>query len=206
MQIITLFAASSLTLMVSAKAATLVNGGLDGNVGISQVPTGWIGIGDIGTPDLFEPGNTAGYFTNAVASSDGGTFVSAVGEYEGIRQIIPGFIVGAQYQLSFEQNSGNHPFYLPFRGHWNVQIGGNSFNSTTIDSDSDWNSESFVFTATAETMTLDLNAVNEPGSSMVQNRGINMGIDGITLTQIPEPSSLFLSAFACGSLLLRRKR
>lgn len=94
------------------QAATVNNGSMDdtgGNYGFfnALVPAGWTGIA-FSSPDIFDENSSFNGFTWN-ASSDGGTFVHALGSAtpfisEGVYQDISELEIGAMYIVSFEQS------------------------------------------------------------------------------------------------------
>lgn len=187
---------------VSANAAVILNGDLTGTPEIATTPPSWFAT--TLTPDLSGPGGVAEgspylYAPLAPASPNGGTFVIVQLDSvtsEGFGQNISGLIPGASYEISFFQSqvgvtsSGAPVFIDPAQ--WSVSFAGTTQLSPIATFDGvgsqTWNSVTLTgFTATQETELLSFTSYLTPGSSQGY-----LGIDGISIQQIPEPSSAIL--------------
>jgi len=192
----------------SAFGVTFVNGSFTASDGIDAgLPTGWSATS--ATPDTINPLNNAPfapvvYFTGE--SSDGGTFVAgaSVGAptREGFTQTITDLIVGQEYKISFEQQlSVNSNFDDP--GYWIVDFGGQSTNSELISVSGLWIPQEISFIASSASQALTFTSEKEiPASS----GNSYLGLDGVTISAIPEPSSSLLLGFVGLVAAFNRRR
>ena len=180
-------------------AAVLLNGDLDGTPGISSTPTSWNAA--TGTPDLTNPGGISDavfrYANFAPASPNGGTFVivQTNNTVEGFRQTVTGLIPGQSYQISFFQslvalttiaNPAVPIFTDPSQ--WRVTFSGSSqlspLESFTGLGTQVWTPVTLTgFIATTNSETLNFTSVLPAGSTQSY-----LGIDGVAIQPIPEPS------------------
>lgn len=195
----------------SAVLPAFANGDFEGgtmntNVHNSTVPPGWTTTS--GTPDTFD-GNTnfAGY--TWAPSSTGGQFLHGIGWQptwtESALQVgLGGLEIGKQYEISFEQ-SISRSTWSQTGGHWEVKFGDEVHSSDHMDIQDygvflGWEWQTMIFTATAETQTLEVIAM-----SQTAGRRTDIGIDGFFLGDpgtnpdkpddpdaVPEPSVLAL--------------
>jgi len=130
-----------ISLSTHAASVPVVNGSMNvaGGANVQTFnavqPDGWADI-DISTSTVIFDVTTSfnGFTWNA--SSDGGTFVHAIGPIsvipgEGIVQAISGLAIGTTYQVNFEQSisrSTNAP--QGTGGHWEVVFGAETKQST----------------------------------------------------------------------------
>ncbi len=202
----------------AVKAATVVNGDLTGVPGISTTPPNWTASTE--SPDLTSPGGITDsgfiYANSAPASPNGGTFViveASTAAVEGFSQTITGLTPGASYKITFFQSqvaltTTGAPLTALFTdpSQWSV-----SFSGTTILSPLEsftglgtqtWTPVSLAgFTAGSDSEVLEFTSVLPVGSTQAY-----LGIDGIEVQQIPDPSSLALLAFTSLGLVSRRLR
>jgi hypothetical protein len=154
---------------------------------------------------------------NALAvSSNGGNFVAndgAFGAYGDpiIQQTIHGLTVGATYEVKFEWAAAQqYGFYGPTTEWWRVNLGSNSLTtqatgiySNASQGSSNWMQEAMRFTATNTSEVLSFLAVGTPDGKPPFSL-----IDGVSMTEVPEPSSwlmLLTGLGLIGALLSRRK-
>jgi len=149
-------------------------------------------------------GNTLG------ASPDGGNYIGADGAYEtgAITQTVTGLVAGQQYSVGFyyagAQQSG---FTGDTTEQWKVSLGGSAVQSTPILNDvshgfTGWNHEVFTFTADGSSDTLSFLAAGTPNGEPPFSL-----LDGVTMTAVPEPASMFLMGTGLAALgLIRRRR
>lgn len=147
----------------------------------------------------------------AAASPDGGAFVGLDGDptngiQGGITQAVSGFIVGHEYKLTFEWAAGQ----LQSRTgatteHFAVTLGGQTQSTSTVAIPSagfsGWMSATMLFTATAATETLKFLADGTP-----VNYPPFLLLDGVNLTQVPEPAAFALLSAGLGGVFLARRR
>ena len=202
----------------SAHAASVINGSMNvaGGVNVqtfnSVQPDDWDDYPDnSGTStDIFDATTSFNDFT-WVSSSDGGTFVHAVGPIsglpgEGILQEISGLTIGTTYQVNFEQSISWFNFPLGEGGHWEVVFGSETMQSAFMANPGSgvafgWQDQTFQFTATAVTKNLSLQAV-QPNI----NDRIGLGLDGVSISAVPIPAAAWLFGSALGRLgWMRRK-
>jgi len=203
----------------SAHAVTVVNGSMNvaGGANVQNfngvLPDGWLDIELTSSTDIFDSSTNFNQFTWA-PSTDGGTFVHALGPIsglpgEGIKQDISGLTIGATYQVNFEQSiarSNNVPQVNG--GFWEVVFGSETMQSTFMDNPAlgvafGWLDQSLSFTAAATTQTISFRAVPD----IVGNR-IGLGLDGVSIFAVPVPAAVWL--FGSGLLglvgITRRKK
>lgn len=177
------------------------------------------GCGGTSTPGSIMFGGTGGSAWNSNMglagtvpnSPDGGNFIGIDGDPQysnSIFQTISGLIVGMTYQLSFYQAAAQQ---LGLSGattdQWQVTFGSSSFTSAVMNDQSQsytpWTVQTALFTATATSQVLTFLAVGSPAGEPP----ISL-LDGVSLTQVPEPASAFiaLAAFAGLGALARRQR
>lgn len=174
-------------------------------------PDGWSDI-ELGTStDIFDVTTSFNGFTWS-ASSDGGTFVHALGPIstipgEGILQEVTGLTIGTAYQVNFEQSISwsNNPTQGA-GGHWEVVFGGESAQSEFMANPGSgvafgWQEQSLVFTATSETQNLSFRAVPES----VGDR-LGLGLDGVSVSVVPLPAAAWLFGSALGLLGWSKRR
>lgn len=184
----------------------LVNGSLSGPITNSSVPTGWSVTSF--SPDTMDENNNLGvsglglFNATPSPSPDGGTWVGLfmVGTVvEKFAQTVSDFSIGQTYELSwYHSNFG----YDVSSGDAAIEVfvdGSSVGLGPSIALGTSWFSESLTFVATATTHTIEIGSLG-PGQSYT-------GIDGIALTQVPEPSAFaLLSLGLVGMAATRRQR
>jgi len=206
----------------TANAATVFNGsmGTAGSVNVQSFngiqPDDWQDIGLSSSTDLFDATTSFNGFTWA-ESSDGGTFVHALGPInsipgEGIIQEITGLTIGVTYAIDFEQSisRSTNPGQSA-GGHWEVVFGGETESSDYMVNPAlgvayGWENQSLLFIATAQSQDLSFQAV-----PAVSGDRLGLGLDGVsistvTVSPVPVPAAVWL--FGSGLALLgwiRRK-
>lgn len=188
-------AASVGVAVTPAQAVTVNNGSMDDTGGNynsfnALVPAGWTAIA-FSSPDIFDENtNFNGFTWNA--SSDGGTFVHALGSAtpfisEGAYQDISGLEVGETYIVSFEQSiSWTTTALQGDGGHFAVTFGGETIQSQTMTRPApgiafDWQQQSLTFTATAETQRLTFRGVLVPD---VGGFRVELALDGVGIAEV----------------------
>jgi len=205
-------------------AQDFVNGSLNGpTIPFSLAPPEWTNI-DQGTIDTVDSsGHTfASIFSGIGAfpygdSSNGGEFVYASGfdgtspsQPEGLRQTVSGLSVGEELLIEFEftnlalyDESGSVATdafgvgqNLNSTGLWQIVVDGSIVGETptvspfAIPGTHAWSNYSQTFAASSSSHTFDFVSqfVAGPGTH------VGLGIDGLRLTVVPEPSPCILSA------------
>ena len=182
---------------------TTTNGYIDN--GTQNMP-GWTG-GKSGALDCYVVTNTnqfcgyATFATNEGLSPNGGAYVmfDADPTYGStLSQTVSGLIVGKFYKLSFYQAADHQSTFtgatnLSFSATLGTQkLTAASPNPTTVDAA--WQFVYLIFTASATTETLTFSANGPTGGPPI------LLLDGVSLTQVPEPAEWTLVAI--GGLLL----
>jgi len=194
---------------------TIINGELEGAIASASVPPGWF-IWQ-GSPDTVGP---SGPFNNTptlwTTSPNGGTFVRAGGSElpysEALAQNVTGFTTGVAYQLDmFVTNLGfEHPTsgdWIGQDGYWAVYIDGVFMGATTpiskplLNTDAiTWSLDSVTFVAPSSAFELALVPLSSAGIL-----GAYMGVDGVSVREVPTPGPAALLGLA-GLGALRRRR
>jgi hypothetical protein len=203
---------------IQAAFVPLVNGSMN-VAGIVDVqtfnavqPDDWVDIVLFATStDIFDATTSFNDFT-WVSSSDGGTFVHALGPIssipgEGILQEITGLTIGTTYQVNFEQSiSRSNNANQGTGGHWEVVFGAETEQSAFMTSPAlgvafGWQDQSFLFTASSETQDLSFQAVPP-------NFGDRIGValDGVSVSVVPVPGAVWLLGSALGLLGWMKRR
>ncbi len=180
----------------SAKAQNVLNGSFTGTTGNSITPPSWnnvlgydpgTNLGVTPTVDVLDINFTA-YFNNAAVavspSPDGGTWtgISSIPpdfENEAIDQVVTGFTIGTQYQLSFyAANFGGTPFIDP--GVVTAYVNGTAVAvSPTLNLVANvWTTVTGTFVASATSMTVHIDAIHNTGDS---GAGGYYSVDGLTI-------------------------
>jgi len=188
-------------------------------------------IGDTGNTflSLYGPnGATSGSAADAaLVSPTGGNFVGMDGAYQvsALSQSVSGLVVGGQYALSFYMagaqqqgftgtincaGDGNPNLNNCTTDQWDVSLGSQTLDSTNVTTPghgfSGWMEQTLIFTATATTQTLSFLAQGQLNGSQPPFALL----DGVSLTAVPEPTTLVLMLSALGGFgaigLRRRKR
>jgi hypothetical protein len=202
-----------------AATITVVNGSMNaaGSPDVQSfngvLPDDWDDLDLSSSTDIFDATTSFNSFT-WLPSSDGGTFVHAIGPPlinfpgEGIIQEIVGLTIGSTYQVNFEQSisrATNGP--QATGGHWEVVFGAETNQSAFMDNPAfgiafGWQDQSLSFTATSETQNLSFQAV----SPNVGDR-IEVALDGVSISAVPVPGAVWLFGSALGLLgWMRRKK
>lgn len=187
----------------AAQAQTVTNGSFTDMTGNSVTPTGWTnvtgynpgsGIGNWPSVDVLDLAFSS-YFgvstVSAALSPNGGTWtgISSIPpslENEAIEQVVPGFTIGATYQLSFyTANFGGSPFDEP--GVVTGYINGTAVAvSPTLNLVPNvWTYVSGTFIASATSMTVQIDAIHNTGDSGV---GGYYSVDGVEIIPFPCPA------------------
>jgi hypothetical protein len=129
-----------------------------------------------------------------LVSPSGGNFLAADGAFQTgtLSQTITGLTVGDHYQLNFYQAGAQQSgFSGPTTDQWEVSLGAQTQYSSLItdasQSFSGWQYVTMNFTATSTTSTLGFFAIGTP-----QGVPPFAFLDGVSLTDVPEPASLSL--------------
>ncbi len=217
----------------SAQAAPFfTNGSLDGPIAYSLTPTGWTNLAQGTTDTISAAGHPFGGFSGIgaipfVNSNDGGTFAwssdyraDSAGQPEGLRQLVLNLTVGASYKISFEYanlglydasgDTATNAFgagqSYNSAGRWIVKTGILEIGATPVEDYAPtavqqvWKQFSLTFVAPAANITFgfESNWVSGTGSH------VGMGIDGISIEEVPAPSAA-ISCILLGALTRRRR-
>jgi hypothetical protein len=159
---------------------------------------------------------------NAAPSPDGGNVYVADGDpgYNlAIYQTLTSLTVGATYVVSFQQAAGQQAgFTGSTTEYWQVgfnagtvvpattlqTVGATYKNSTVMTTPQQgftaWNTQSISFVATSATETLSFLSEGTPGNAPPM-----VFLDGVTVTQTPEPATLGLGLLGFGALIAARR-
>ena len=140
--------------------------------------------------------NNGGVNTLPATSPDGGNYVAldAASGYHGtgISQVLTGLVAGKQYAVTFDWASGQqHGFDGSTYESLQVGFGSQTQSTATVANVShgftNWQQQTFVFTADGTSDTLNFLANGTPNGlpPMVL-------LDGVTVATVPEPTSLAL--------------
>lgn len=147
-------------------------------------------------------------------SPDGGNWVFSDGNYHNsaITQTLTGLTPGAIYKISFWEGliQDTEPGITipgPVSGYWQVSLGSNSANGASMTG----NGATLTFTNwQLETLYLQANSSTEVLSFLSFGTGDPplVLLDGISVTELPEPASLglVLAAGLAGGAVYRRQR
>lgn len=200
----------------AAADPVLLNGDMNGVVGMVQSPTDWMIAQS--TPDVV---NATGPFNNTInpwtLSPNGGTFarMNGVGneQSEGISQNVSGFEVGEVFEFSFYAT--NLGFQNAANGSWNGFAGFFEFyadgllvaTSDAISKEASasdpivWLEQSVQFEVTASEFLLEIRAETTAGEFDIAY----MGLDGVSTRIVPAPGAISALA-AFGFMTTRRRR
>ena len=218
-----------LTCAISANAALITNGSFESNGGGGQLgfntsATGWTvpsgstasyffifgsgtadgpGVaGQYGNLQLWGPGNGSANGLPA-SSPDGGFFIGSdpVFQNGAISQTVTGLTAGDLYKLSFYwAGAQQYTFNEATTEGWQVTFGSQTQSTATVSTPnhgfSPWQLQSFNFTATSGTQVLSFLSTGGPSSSIPPFALL----DGVSLTQVPEPGSWTLLLGGLGVL------
>ena len=161
--------------------------------------------------------NGFGFVTVPGVSPNGGNYIALDGDQgspvgstttsysSSVWQTIGGLTVGAMYSLTFyqaaAQQSGTSGATTE---RWSVTFGTGAAQLSTIMNNASggtvaWNQQTMIFVATAASQTLNFFSVGTPSGQPPV-----VLLDGISLTQVPEPAGL--AVFALGLLVLLAKK
>jgi len=165
--------------------------------------------GQSGNIKLWGPGDGSANGLPA-SSPDGGNYIAADGAFDtgAITQTVNGLVVGEQYQVGFwwagAQQQG---FNGDTTEQWLVSLGSQQLATAVISDTSHgftgWVHTYLTFTATNTSEVLSFLAAGTPNGVPPFSL-----LDGVTMTQVPEPASmtLFGGGLAALAFVRRRKR
>ena len=202
----------------SAQAAPIItNGSFTGSPTFDVPPSGWTRVqASPDTVNQFGPFNNTGVAWTP--SPDGGTFLRANGvgnvQTEIVSQQIDGFEIGHTY--SFDFSLTNLGFFSGTTGAWSGFDGFFEFaidnavigNSATVSKPLNptdaivWTSGSVGLAATKTTHVLTITAVTVGGATQTAY----LGLDGLSLREVPAPSGCLGLALVGLGLASRRRR
>jgi hypothetical protein len=213
-------------LITNGSFSSTSNGG--GELGFNTAVTGWSSTGynflftsgsasttgvtgQFGNVQLWGPGN--GSMNGMPASSpDGGNYVGMDGAYDAgpLSQTIGGLTVGDTYAVSFYWAGAQQEGFDGLNTEQlKVSLGGQTQSTAVYDNTSPgfsgWMSQTYDFTATSASELLSFLAVGTPITPSVPPFAL---LDGVSMTQVPEPASLALlgmGALGVGGLVRRRR-
>ncbi len=205
----------AITSFASAEPVIL-NGDMDGNVGIGFAPADWMVAQ--ATPDVvdaFGPFNNTGVpWTD---SPNGGTFarMNGVGNFqsEGISQNVTGFVTGETYELSFfaanlgfRVNStgawGGFDGYFEFYADGQLVATSDALSKQAASTDPiQWVQQTVQFEASSNEFLLEIRAETVGAELQISY----MGLDGVDVSVVPAPSSVVALAMI-GFTSTRRRR
>lgn len=201
---------------IAVAEPVILNGDLDGNVGINTAPLQWMNAQ--ATPDV---ANASGPFNNTgvpwTVSPNGGTFarMNGVGseQSEGISQNVTGFIAGEIYELSFfatnlgfRTNStgawGGFDGYFEFYADGELVATSDALSKQSSATDPiEWVQQSVQFEASSSEFLLEIRAETVADPFQIAY----MGLDGVDVSVVPAPSALSALAML-GFTSTRRRR
>jgi hypothetical protein len=163
-----------------------------------------------GAPMTLWGSNNGG--ANPLASSaNGGNFIAADGDYgqAAIQQLIEGLIIGASYVVNFEWAAAQqYGFSGETTEWWTVNLGDDpstrqatGIYSNASHSSSGWMQVSMLFTATSTSEMLTFLAAGTPAGEPPFSL-----LDGVSMHQVPEPSSWLLMMMALATIVAMRRK
>jgi hypothetical protein len=160
---------------------------------------------------LFQGVAPVNFYSGPGTSPDGGNAITqdAGNELGALNQTVNGLVAGDHYQLTFYQatmQAIDASVNSSFSASWTVSLGGSTQSSTTMFNPykgySPWEQVTMNFTATSASEVLSFLA-SSPGNGQPPF----LLLDGVGLSDIPEPGSLaLLVAGAAGLLMMQRRR
>jgi len=209
-------------LITNGNFSSTTNGG--GQLGYNTNVTGWTtngynfvftpgsadngGVtGQYGSLQLWGPGNGS---ANGLGSSPaGGNYIGADGAYNvgAISQTINGLTAGAQYTVGFYWGGAQQYGYNGITTEqWLVSLGSQTLSTNILTDPSNgftgWQQTFLTFTATSSSEVLSFLAAGTPNGEPPFSL-----LDGVTMTQVPEPASMsLLGAGLAGLGFVRRRR
>ncbi len=158
---------------------------------------------------LWGPGNGSDNGLPA-SSPDGGNFIAADGAYgqQAIQQTITGMGVNSIASVSFWwAGAQQHGYDGETTEAWQVSLGNQTMTTTPVNNASHgftgWQRTTLSFVVTSATEVLSFLAIGTPGGVPPFSL-----LDGVSITEVPEPTSLALLGAGLGlvGLMTRRRR
>ena len=209
----------------TVSAFQVTNGSFVGNRGANRVASGWTIPGDgFSSPDLNQvdgnlttTGSAFDWDGTVLDSPDGGQWANLFGfrfasgevRQEGISQIVSGLQLGVEYSIDFEYavqpiTNGNSTPITSGGVDLTLtdSVGGNvgSFQTAEDQTAFTWEDAAFSFVATDSQIQFELRSLFSEGNATY------VGVDGFSVTAVPEPSGMALLAMVTAFGLVRRRR